>query len=260
MRRSWLPVAVFAVIVVVWEVLAQMDQSRVQVIPAPSDILAAMIRTRETLLTRHIPETLLVTLIGMGIAIVTGLIIAALLDFSPALRQAIYPLLVISQTIPLIALATVLLLVFDFDLRPKVAVVVLFCFFPITVSTLDGLAATDPDVVALLRAMGASRWQVWRMARLPAALPAFFSGLRIAATYSVTGAITGEYVASQYGLGQYLRQAYSSGRIDQAFAGIVIVAILSIALVLIVSLIERLALPWFFTQSRQASWNEPGIY
>lgn len=259
-RRPLLPAIVLIALLLVWQGLAQLDTSRVKIIPAPSQVLEAALRTRDSLLNFHIPTTLQTTLLGMAISIALGLTLAALLDFSPLAKRALYPLLVISQTIPIIALAAVLILIFDFGIGPKVTVVVLFCFFPITVATVDALAAADPDLVALLRAMGASRAQIWRKIRWPGALPGFFSGLRIAATYSVTGAITGEYVTSQYGLGQYLRSAYASGRVDQAFAAIFIVAVLSITLVFVVSAIERVAMPWFFTQSRRTQWDEPGIY
>src|SRR4051812_38159864 len=171
-----LPIAVLAVIVIVWEVVVRADPSVVHPIPAPSDVWQAFLRTRETLFTQHIPQTLLETVIGVVIAVVLGLVVAAALDFSPLLKQALYPLLVISQTIPVVALAAVLIIAFGFDIWPKVIVVVLFCFFPIAVATIDGLAATDPDLVALLRAMGASRGQIWRKVRFPAALPSFFSG------------------------------------------------------------------------------------
>jgi ABC-type nitrate/sulfonate/bicarbonate transport system permease component len=254
-RRPLWPLLVLAVLGIGWELLAGADQSRVRIIPAPSEIGRAMLRTSESLLTHHIPETLTVTLIGIALSVIVGLLVAAALDYFPMLRRAVYPLLIVSQTIPIIALATVLLLLFGFDMRPKVAVVVLFCFFPITVNTLDGLAATNPVQVQLLRALGGNEWQVWRLVRLPAALPAFFSGLRIAATYSVTGAITGEYVTSQYGLGQYLRSAYSSGKVDQAFAAIAIVAALSVLVVFTVSIIERLVIPWFFARARELAMS-----
>lgn len=260
LRRALLPGAVLIALIVLWQVLASADQSRARIIPAPSEVLMAMLRTRETLLTRHIPQTMLETLIGLGIALFFGVALAALLDFFPLVRRALYPLLVVSQTIPIVAVAPVLILVFGFGIEPKVVVVVLFCFFPIAVATIDGLTATDPDLIALLRAMGASRLQIWRMVRLPSALPALFSGLRIAATYSVTGAIFGEYVTSQYGLGQYLRSAFSGGQTNQAFVPIVLTALLSIGLVAIVTLVERLMLPWFYSGQREANWNEPGIY
>jgi ABC-type nitrate/sulfonate/bicarbonate transport system permease component len=253
-----LPFLTLCGLVALWELLAAPVVN--PIIPAPSAVLSAFARTSHLIVTQDIPLTLLETLIGLAIAIVLGVFIAALLDFLPLVKQALYPLLIVSQTIPIIALAVVLILVFGFDIWPKVIVVVLFCFFPITVSTLDGLSATDPDLVALLRAMGATRQQIWQKVRFPSALPAFFSGLRIAATYSVTGAIVGEYITSQAGLGHYLRSAFSQGKNDQAFAAIVVTAILSIGLVSLVGLVERLALPWFFSQARKQQWQEPGIY
>jgi ABC-type nitrate/sulfonate/bicarbonate transport system permease component len=255
-----LPIGVLIAILVAWQLAVQADTSTIRIFPAPSDVLAAIVRTRETLFTQHIPQTMLETLIGMALALVLGLLVAAALDFLPLVKQALYPLLVISQTIPTVALAAVLIITFGFDIWPKVIVVILFCFFPIAVATIDGLNATDPDLVALLRAMGASRLQIWRIVRFPAALPSFFSGLRIAATYSVTGAIVGEYITSQYGLGQYLRSAFSRSQIDQAFAAIVITSLLSIGLVGLVALAERLMLPWFFTTARETQWTESGIF
>ena len=231
-----------------------------RVIPWPGDVLDTMIRTRETLLTYDIPQTMVETLLGLVLALVLGVALAALLDFSPLLKRLLYPILVTSQVIPIVAIAPALILIFGFGLEPKVIVVLLFCFFPIAVATIDGLTATDPDLVALLRAMGASRGQVWRKVRFPSALPSLFSGLRVAATYSMTGAIIGEYITSQYGLGHYLQIAFSSANTAQAFVPIVITVVLSIGLVLIVGAAERIVLPWYFTQAREAQWSEPGIY
>ena len=252
------PLVVLVLLVMLWEFTASHDDSLKLVISSPSQVAATMIHDQETLLSQHIPQTLLETLTGLGLALVGGVAIAALLDFSPLLKRAIYPLLVISQTIPIVALGTVLILIFGFGDEPKIIVVLLYCFFPITVATIDGLTSTDPDLVALLRAMGASRWQVWRKVRFPAALPALFSGVRIAATYSVGSAIIAEYITSDRGLGYYLRSAFKSYHPDQAFAGIVIAAALSIALVITVEVIERIMLPWYHTSARH--WNEPGIY
>ena len=259
-RARLLPLLTLLVSVLLWEVFAQTDPSPARAIPAPSQVWELFLRTRETLFTRHIPITLLETALGIGIALVLGLLVAALLDLLPLLKQAVYPLLVASQTIPVVAIAAVLIIAFGFDIWPKVIVVVLFCFFPVVVATLDGLAATNPDLVALLRAMGANRIQIWRKVRFPSALPSFFSGLRIAATYSVTGAIVGEFITAQAGLGQYLRSALSQGRNEQAFVSIVITALLSVVLVGLVGIVERLLLPWFFTQARAEQWTEPGIY
>jgi ABC-type nitrate/sulfonate/bicarbonate transport system permease component len=260
LQQLGIPVLVLAALTVIWEVLVRLNPAPFHVIPAPSEVLEAIVRTQDILFSRHIPQTMLETLIGLVIALILGVGLAALLDFSPTLKNAVYPLLVVSQTIPIVALAALLIIIFGFGIEPKVVVVVLFCFFPISISTIDGLTATDPDLVALLRAMGASRGQIWRKVRFPAALPSLFSGLRIAATYSVTGAIVGEYITSQFGLGQYLRSALSGGQGDQAFASIVITSLLSIVLVALVGIAERIALPWYLTQAREAQWTEPGIY
>ncbi len=199
-------------------------------------------------------------MIGLVLALVLGVTLGAVIDFSPLLRRALYPLLVTSQTIPLFAIAPLLIIWFGFGLEPKVAVVVLVCFFPVVVSTADGLASADPDLLALLRAMGATRRQTWLKVRFPAALPSLFSGLRIAATYSVIGAIFGEWVGAQYGLGVYLQRSFSAARTAQVFAAIAVTSALSIALFGVVWLAERLALPWYHTSGRQAHWEEPGIY
>lgn len=260
MRRLALPLSVLIGLTLVWEALARADTSKVPVVPTPSEIFATMIHDRQTLLTQHIPQTLLETLLGLAIALILGVGLAALLDFSPILKRALYPLLVISQTIPIIAIAPLLILIFGFGNEPRVIVVILFCFFPIAVATIDGLTATDPDLVALLRAMGASRRQIWRKVRFPAALPALFSGFRIATTYSVIGAIFGEYVTATYGIGKYLRSGFQTGDTKQVFVAAVIASLLSILLVGFVTIIERLTLPWFFSQARHAQWDEPGIY
>jgi ABC-type nitrate/sulfonate/bicarbonate transport system permease component len=199
------------------------------------------------------------TLAGLSIAVVLGLLIAAMMDFSPILRWILYPLLVISQTIPIFAIAILLILIFGFGAGPKIMVVILFCFFPVALNTFAGLQSADPELLSLLRAMGANPFQVWTKARLPAAMPSFFSGLRIAATYSVVGAIFGEYITAQYGLGVFLKRSYSSYRIDQAYVAIILTAVLSLLLVLAVNVIERLALRWYYT-SRRTSWRGPGIY
>lgn len=260
LRRFGPPLFAVLAIVILWELLARADTSRTRIIPAPSEVLVALVRTRQSLLVAHIPTTLAEALIGLGIAFALGVLLAALLDFSAPLKRAVYPLLVVSQTIPIVAIAPVLILLFGFGAEPKIAVVVLFCFFPVTVATIDGLTSADPDLVALLRAMAASRWQIWRKVRLPSSLPSMFSGLRIAAAYSIGGAVIGEFITAQYGLGQYLRSAYNTGQVDQGFAAIVITAVLSVGLVVFIGAIERLALPWYFGLARQGQWDEPGIY
>src|SRR5258708_11482506 len=258
--RQLLPVLTLLALVMVWQLVAGADTSHYVVIPSPSAILSKMVEDAGGLLTLDIPITLAETLIGLLLALVLGVGVAALLDYSATIKRAIYPLLVISQTIPIFALGVLLILAFGFDIRVKVMVVVLFCFFPISIAMIDGLASTDPDYIALLRAMGAKRYQVWRIVRFPASLPGLFSGLRIAATYSVTAAIVGEFISSDHGLGHYLAIHFRQGQIVQGFVAIVLTALLSIALVVIVNIVERLALPWYFTQARVEQWTEPGIF
>ncbi|MEB2286826.1 MAG: ABC transporter permease [Anaerolineae bacterium] len=241
------------------EVRAQENLALDTIFPSVSAVRGAWEAHRDRLLKEHIPETLWETLAGLAMATVLGVTIAALMDFSRVLRWLLYPLLVVSQTIPIFAIAILLILIFGFGSGPKITVVVLFCFFPVALNTFSGLQSADPELLSLLRAMGASARQVWTKARLPAAMPSFFAGLRIAATYSVVGAIFGEYITAQRGLGVFLKRSYSSFRLDQAYLAILLTAALSLLLVLLVNLVERLALRWYYT-SRRASWRGPGIY
>ncbi|MBP8974310.1 MAG: ABC transporter permease [Anaerolineae bacterium] len=241
------------------EVRAQENLSLDTIFPSVDAVRGAWQAHQTRLLEEHIPETLWETLAGLAMATVLGVTIAALMDFSRVLRWLLYPLLVVSQTIPIFAIAILLILIFGFGSGPKITVVVLFCFFPVTLNTFSGLQSADPELLSLLRAMGANARQVWTKARLPAAMPSFFAGLRIAATYSVVGAIFGEYITAQRGLGVFLKRSYSSFRLDQAYLAILLTAALSLLLVLLVTLIERLALRWYYT-SRRASWRGPGIY
>jgi ABC-type nitrate/sulfonate/bicarbonate transport system permease component len=168
------------------------------------------------------------------------------------MRRAVYPLLITSQTVPIIALAPLLLIWIGYDIRPKLIVVTLYCFFPIAVATVDGLASAEPELIKLLHSMRATRWQILRLVRLPGAMPAFFSGLRIAAAYSVIGAIFGEYVGAEKGLGIYMQKAANSFATINVFAAILVTTILSLLLFGLVSLIERIALPWY--QGSKTQW------
>lgn len=229
----------------IWEWLVWLFTVPGWILPAPSVIGLAFWERRD-LLGSHVGQTMTEVVLGMGVAITTGLALAALLDFSPWLRRGIYPLLVISQTIPILALAPLLIIWFGFGMMPKVIVVTLFCFFPIAINTTDGLAAAEPELIDLFRSMGASWLQIWQKVRLPAALPYFFSGLKIAATYSVVGAIVGEWVGAKQGLGIYMLRSSASFKTDQVFSAIAISSFLSILLFLTVFALERWTMPWYF--------------
>ncbi len=227
-----------------WELYVRARQVSAQVLPSPIAIVQALINNWSVIYDNTLP-TLLETVLGMAIAILLGLLLAIMLDISGWMRRAIYPLLITSQTIPIIALAPLLLIWIGYDIRPKLIVVTLYCFFPIAVATVDGLASAEPELIKLLRSMRATRWQMLRLVRLPGAMPAFFSGLRIAATYSVIGAIFGEYVGAEKGLGIYMQKAANSFATIHVFAAILVTTILSLLLFGLVSLIERIALPWY---------------
>jgi ABC-type nitrate/sulfonate/bicarbonate transport system permease component len=167
-------------------------------------------------------------------------------------------LLVASQTIPIMALAPLLVIWFGYGLASKAAVVALVCFFPVAVATADGLRGADPDLLALLRSMGASRRQVLFKVRLPGALPGFFSGLKIAVTYSVIGAIIGEWVGAGRGLGVYMIRSANAFATAQVFAAIGVTSLVSVLLFLAVSALERLCLPWYYTAAREEQWEEVG--
>lgn len=239
------PAFVLAVtLLALWELIVRANFSLSIFLPAPSTIVQALALNLGPIYENTIP-TLLETVLGLLVATVLGLLLAVLLDFSFWSRRAIYPLLIISQTIPIVALAPLLLIWGGIGIGPKVIVVTLYCFFPISVATADGLASAEPDLIKLLKSMRASRWQILWLVRLPGALPSFFSGLRIAATYSVTGAIVGEFVGGYQGLGIYMEALTNSHAIPVVFATIVVTAVLSLALFGLVNLIESLALPWY---------------
>jgi len=227
-----------------WELYVRAGQVSVQVLPSPIAIVQALMNNWSIIYDNTL-QTLLETVLGLVIAALLGLLLAITLDISSWMRRAVYPLLITSQTIPIIALAPLLLIWIGYDIRPKLIVVTLYCFFPIAVATVDGLASAEPELIKLLHSMRATRWQILRLVRLPGAMPAFFSGLRIAAAYSVIGAIFGEYVGAEKGLGIYMQKAANSFATINVFAAILVTTILSLLLFGLVSLIERLALPWY---------------
>ena len=259
MARALPPLALLALIVMTWAAVAAGSGMPSFILPSPADVVRAGWETRGVLASA-LGTTMVETTIGLAISIALAAAIAAAIDFSSLLRRALYPLLVASQTIQILAIAPLLILWFGFGLTSKVFIVVLICFFPLTLSMADGLASADPDLVALFRAMGARRGQIWRIVRLPSALPAFFSGLKIAVTYSVVGATIGEWVGGTEGLGLYMLRSKNALATDQVFVAILITSAVSIGLFALVAGIERLALPWYHTRQRTEQWEETGIF
>jgi len=253
------PVALIAILIVGWYFVAEVSGMSSFILPTPLDVIRAGWETRDLLLNA-IGTTLLATGIGLVLALFAGVGIAALIDFSSLAHRALYPILVVSQTIQILAIAPILIIWFGFGVTPTILIVILFCFFPLAISTADGLTSSNPELIALLRAMGANRRQIWRMVRLPSALPSFFSGLRLAVTYSVVAATIGEWVGGSPGLGLYMLRSKNALATDQVFVAMFITSILSIALFMLVYGIERVSLPWYHSAQRTEQWDEPGIY
>lgn len=258
-REMFPPLMLIGLSLLAWQTIASQSGLSDFILPSPIDVLLAAWSTRN-LLGNAILTTLLATLIGLLVATIFGIGLAAMIDLSPFMRRALYPILVASQTVQILAIAPLLIIWFGFGLLPKVLIVILICFFPLALNTADGLASADPDLVALLRSMGATRKQIWRIVRLPSALPQFFTGLRIAVTYSVVGATIGEWVGGTAGLGQYMLRSKNALATDQVFVAIVLTSALSIGLFMLVYLIERLALPWYYSARRIEQWEESGIF
>lgn len=237
------PLIAFAVLLIVWQtatIAGIVDQG---VLPAPSHVAEQGIGQRAVLL-RHTVPTLMATVLGFALSITVAFLVAVALDFSAALRGAILPLLIVGQTLPLIALAPLVVLWFGFGLLPKVLLVAFVTFFPMVVGLMRGFASADIEAQFLVRSMGAGRGRVFRMIRLPSAMPSFFSALRISITYAVVGAVFAEYAGAVSGLGVYMQSAKNVFRTDLVLAAVAVSSALTLLLYLLVIVIERAVLPW----------------
>jgi putative hydroxymethylpyrimidine transport system permease protein len=183
-------------------------------------------------------------LIGFAISVVFGIGIAILLHMFGPLRRAVYPLLISSQTIPIVVIAPILVIVLGFGILPKLVIVALICFFPIVVNGLDGLRSVDDDFIRMMKTLDASRWAIFKRIEFPAALPAFFSGMRIAATFAAIGAVFAEYAGASGGLGYVIQEATPNLQTARIFAAILILTLIAFLLFGLVSLLERILVPW----------------
>ncbi|MGV9634242.1 ABC transporter permease [Nocardia rhamnosiphila] len=242
-------VVTVALLVVLWQVYVEVSGIRRQLLPSPVRVVAQGWAHRDEIGV-HAAATLQVTLAGFAVSLCLAWLLAVVVDFSPWLRRAFVPLFVASQTLPIIAIAPLMIIWFGFGLLPKVLVVALVTFFPMAIGLIEGFAAADREAGALLRSMGASRVQVFRYVRLPSAVPRFFTALRIGITYAVVGAVFAEYVGASEGLGIYMSLQKNSFRTDLVLAAVLVTALLSIALYLLTFVIERLVAPWSRAENR----------
>ncbi len=214
-----------------------------QVLPSPLRVLEQGWAYREAIWANTVP-TLAATAVGYAVSLTRAWALAIAVDFSSWLRRAFTPLLVASQTLPIIAIAPLLIIWLGFGLAPKVVVIALVTFFPMAVGLIEGFASTPRHATDLLRSMGASRWAQFRYVRLPGALPSFFTALRIGITYAVTGAIFAEYVGATAGLGIFMLVQKNSSRTDLVLAAVVVTALLSVTLFALTFLVQRAVAPW----------------
>jgi ABC-type nitrate/sulfonate/bicarbonate transport system permease component len=252
LRAVWPPALAFAILILVWDLVANAVHASLS-LPGPWYVVTNSWRDRANL-SAAMWVTTREALLGIALAVLCALILAIAVDWSRAVRRSIYPLMVLSQTIPLIALAPLVVIWFGFGTAPKVALVALFTFFAVAVGTIQGLGSTDADTMNLLRTMGASRAQILWHARLPSALPQFFTGLKVGVTFAYVAAIFAEYVGAYGGLGYYMNAANQYFNTELVFGAVIVTAILTLTLFAIVAALERAVIRWRPRAQLDASW------
>jgi putative hydroxymethylpyrimidine transport system permease protein len=252
LRRCWPPALIIVAGLGLWELIVGLAHVPAYLLPAPSAI-AADLATDWPVLGPALQVTLWEVLLGFVIAAAAGVGLATALHLSPVARRAVYPLLIGSQTVPIIVLAPILVILLGYGLAPKLIIVALICFFPIVVNGIDGLRSVDPELIRMMRTLDASRWAILRRAEFPAALPSIFSGLRIAATFAAIGAVFGEWSGSNQGLGYVMLAATPNLLTARIFAAIVLLTAIALLLFGIVSLLERIFVPWAPRGERERS-------
>jgi NitT/TauT family transport system permease protein len=245
--ETLIPAATLLAALLVWEVATRALRIPRFIMPAPSAILGEGWEWRYRFIG-HTWVTLYETLGGFALSMVVGVPLAVLIVYSPALRAAIYPLVILAQSVPKIAIAPVLLLVLGYGEVPKMVVAFLVAFFPVVVDTATGLAATPPELLDLSRSYRASAFKTFVKVRLPMALPFIFAGAKVAITLSVIGAVVGEFVGSDKGLGYVILSSTSYWKTEVAFSAMILLSLMAIVLFAAVSLVERVVCPWLNPQ------------
>ena len=242
LSRIFPPLLLTAGLLLIWELLVRWLEVPLWLLPPPSAVILSLIY-RWPLLWWHGGYTLIEALAGFILAMVVALLLAPLLDRIQWLKQAVYPLLVFSQAIPLMVLAVLLVIFAGFGLMPKILVVMLVCSFPILINLLNGLHSCDPDLISLFRSMNVKPGAIYRMVKFPAALPAFFAGLRISATYSIMAAVVAEWLGAYRGLGYFITLSQKSYQMDQLLAAVILICLFSFILVKLVDVVEYYVIP-----------------
>lgn len=243
LKRNGPAIAAVAALLVLWQLACTTGLIASYMLPSPVDVVTAFISEFPALWDNSL-ITLQEAFIGLALGVSIGFLVAVLMDSFEVLYRAFYPLLILTQTIPSVAIAPLLVLWFGYEMLPKIILIVISTFFPVTVGLLDGFRSTDKDAIGLLRSMGASRAQIFRYIKFPAALPQLFSGLRIAAAYSVVGAVISEWLGGFGGLGVYMTRVKKAFAFDKMFAVIFLISGISLALMALVELAEKKCMPY----------------
>ncbi|QIB68787.1 ABC transporter permease [Aminipila butyrica] len=241
-KKILVPVAVSLILLGIWEAVVRAAEIPLYILPAPSAILQALAAERSALLL-HGLVTMKETLAGLVLAAALAMVLAVVMDRFELFRTAVYPLLVVSQTIPVLVLAPIFMIYLGFGMAPKVLIVVMMCFFPIVISFADGMRQVDINQVNLARLLGAGNLRVYSLVKIPGAAAALFSGLKVAATYSITGAVVGEWLSSDSGLGYYMLRVKNGFMLDKVFACVMVVVVLSLLMNGCVKLLQLILLP-----------------
>ncbi len=248
MKKFLWPLGTMTTLILLWELFVTLNNTPLYILPAPSKVVRTLF-AEMPILWQHSLITLEETIMGLIIAIILALILAVLMDRFECFKLAIYPILVVTQTIPVIVLAPIFIIYMGFGMAPKVLTVVLMCFFPIAISLADGMAQTNGDQINLLRSFGANSVKIYTMVKLPSAAPSLFSGLKVAATYSITGAVVGEWLSSNAGLGYYMLRVKNGFMLDKVFACILVIILLSLLMNGLVRLLARMFQPYTKAQT-----------
>lgn len=237
------PVIAIFVVMLIWYVCNDLEVIPAYMLPSPTDVFKAFVNNFDVMMEQAV-VTLQEAIYGLLIGIVIAFVVASLMDRFAFLHKALYPLLVISQTIPTIAIAPLLVLWMGFGMAPKITLVVITTFFPIAIGLLNGFSSVDDDAIKLMRSMGANKFQIFRYVKLPSALPSFFSGLQVSASYAIVGAVISEWLGGFNGLGVYMTRVKKAYAFDKMFAVIIFISAISLLLMALISVIQKLAMPY----------------
>jgi ABC-type nitrate/sulfonate/bicarbonate transport system permease component len=242
-RRNLLPFIPIAAVLLIWQLLSMSAFIPPYMLPSPLRVTEVFI-SDFTLLMRHLLYTIAEALAGLAIAVTAAFALAVIMDSNQLIKRSVTPLLLLTQTMPVIAVAPLLILWMGYGIAPKITLIFLTCFFPVTIALLGAYACADEDALRLLQSMGAKKWQLYFFIKIPQGLVAFFSGLKIAASYSIIGAVIAEWLGGDMGLGVYMIRVRRSYSFDKMFAVIILVSLLSLLLIKLVTLFEILAMPY----------------